>query len=130
MKGETNLNKLLKGMTPILNPGEFVFLTTKMPNIYKIKTAIVEIKEQEGTTFVLEKTEADQLKLGYDFVASWITLEIHSSLEAVGLTAAFSSELAKHNISCNVIAGFYHDHIFVPVKDTENAMRVLNSITT
>jgi uncharacterized protein len=61
-------------------------------------------------------------------VAAWITLTVHSALEAVGLTAAFSKALADVNISCNVVAGYYHDHIFVPQQDAEKAMAVLESL--
>ncbi|MDG1871652.1 MAG: ACT domain-containing protein [Flavobacterium sp.] len=56
-------------------------------------------------------------------------MTIHSSLEAVGLTAAFSKALSENGISCNVVAAFYHDHIFVDVKDTDKAMAVLNAFS-
>lgn len=125
MSGETDLNKLIANMTPILNDGEFVFATVS--NVEHIPRAkvICEIKEKEGITVVLSKTDADTFGLSYAFIASWITLNIHSALEAVGLTAAFSTALAKHGISCNVIAGYYHDHIFVSKQDGEKAMQVL-----
>jgi hypothetical protein len=85
-------------------------------------------KEHEGWTIILNKTLADKLGYKYSYVAAWITLTVHSSLEAVGLTAAFSAALAKHFISCNVIAAYYHDHIFVAQKDAEKALSVLKEL--
>ena len=129
MAGELNLAALVKEMSPIVNRGEYVFATvTDVSNIDR-KETVCEFRETEGSTVVIERKKADELGLPYDFIASWITLMIHSSLEAVGLTSLFSTELAKHNISCNVIAGYFHDHIFVPKKDTENAIRVLMSMS-
>lgn len=60
---------------------------------------------------------------------SWITLSVHSSLEAIGLTAAFSNALSEHEISCNVVAAYYHDHIFIDKKDTVKAMEILSSFS-
>ena len=86
-------------------------------------------KETEGKTLILRKNYADTLSINYTFIASWITLSIHSSLEAVGFTAAFSNALAKENISCNVVAAYYHDDIFVNSQDLEKALEVLNSLS-
>ncbi|MDO6802920.1 ACT domain-containing protein [Wenyingzhuangia sp. 1_MG-2023] len=126
MSGTTNLDELIKGMTPNLKKGEYVFTTVTKFHTIDRKLIFCEFKEEEGTTLVLEKKTADNLHLKYDYVASWITLMIHSSLDAVGLTAIISTELAKYNISCNVIAAYYHDHIFVNKNDAIKAIDVLN----
>ena len=70
------------------------------------------------------------MSLSYSLVCAWITLTVHSSLEAVGLTAAVSRALAEENISCNVVAAYYHDHLFVPVGDGERAMEVLLALSS
>jgi hypothetical protein len=128
MSGEKNIAALIQGMTPKLNSGEYVFCTVTDVNSINRSDTVCEFKEAEGVTIVLERNKADALKLKYEYVSSWITLQIHSSLEAVGLTALFSTELAKHEISCNVIAGYYHDHIFVDVKDANKAIQALASL--
>ena len=127
--GVTDLETLISNMEPILNEGEYVFTTVSNTDTIPRAITICEVKEKEGITVVLSKKDAMRLGLPFEFVASWITLNIHSSLEAVGLTAAFSAELGKNNISCNVIAGYYHDHIFVAKKDTEQALNVLRGMT-
>ena len=87
------------------------------------------MKETEGITIILNKEAAERLKLEYPFIASWITLTVHSCLDAVGLTYSFSKALTKENISCNVVAGYYHDHLFVDKKDAEKAMATLHKLS-
>ncbi len=125
----TNLNTLIAEMEPVLNPGEYVFVTLKTIDHIPRDITICEMKEKEGTTLVLLKNEANKLGLSYDYICAWITLNIHSALEAVGLTAAFATALGANDISCNVIAGYYHDHIFVDFADKEKAMAVLNELS-
>ena len=129
MPGEKDLKRLLKTMKPKHNSGDYVFCVVENPSILKMDDIILFFKEQEGNTVVIKKELADKLKLAYSFVASWISLTVHSSLEAIGLTAAFSKALADEGISCNVVAAFYHDHIFVNKNDTERAMEILNKLS-
>jgi uncharacterized protein len=126
MKGEKDLSKLLKTMKPKHNIGDYVFCVVNNFATVNIEDVILLFKEQEGYTIIIKKELADNLKLDYSFIASWITLTVHSSLEAVGLTAAFSSALSEEGISCNVVAAFYHDHIFVDKKDTQKVIAILN----
>ena len=128
MTGESNLEKLLGSMSPALVSGEFVFCS--FPNArygnHSGLEPIAAVTENEGLTLVIPKSKADEHKLSYDSVFRGITLEIHSSLNAVGLTAAFSSKLGEHGISANVIAGYFHDHIFVQREHAEKAIAALN----
>lgn len=129
MSGEKDLDKLLKSMKPKHNVGDYVFCTAQSLENIAIKDIVMSFTESEGITLILKKEIADELKLDYSVVMSWITLTVHSSLEAVGLTAAFAKALSDNNISCNVVAAFYHDHIFVSKKDTDNAMTILNKFS-
>lgn len=129
MFGEKDLDKLLKSMKPKYNVGDYVFCTVKNLKNIALKDIIMSFTESEGITLIVKKEIADELKLNYSVVMSWITLTVHSSLEAVGLTAAFAKALSDNNISCNVVAAFYHDHIFVNKKDTNNAITILNKFS-
>lgn len=113
----------------MLNVGDYVFCRINNTEQIDLNHTILVFKEQEGITVILEKLTADALQLNYSFVASWITLSVHSSLEAVGLTAAISKALTDENISCNVVAAYYHDHIFVDKKDAVKALAVLKTLS-
>jgi len=128
MSGETDLSILLKNMIPLLNEGDYVFCTIANLTNIDINEIVASFKETEGITIILKKETADKLKLNYSYIAAWITLTVHSSLEATGLTAAIATALANENISCNVVAAYYHDHIFVARKDAERAMVALERL--
>ena len=81
--------------------------------------------EKEGVTFILEQQDAVNKKIHYQSVYRLNTLNVHSSLDAVGLTAAFSAKLAEKNISANVVTAYYHDHIFVPEEKAEQALNAI-----
>jgi hypothetical protein len=130
MAGEKDLKKLLATMEPVMHSGEFVFCSVRTMDGIAVGDVVMCFREGEGIALILEKERADRQGLKYDFVAAWITLTVHSSLEAVGLTAAFSTALTNAGISCNVVAGFYHDHIFVNIADAGRAMDSLRELRT
>ena len=131
MSGEKNLAKLLSAMSPQLVAGEFVFCTFEKARYgdHSDLQPIASITESEGLTLVIAKSSADQNLIKYASTFRCITLEVHSSLDAVGLTATFSNKLAEHGISANVIAGFYHDHIFVQSELAQKAVDALKELT-
>lgn len=131
MAGETDLNTLLSGLTPVLQPESWVFVSILVldPVVFTRLEPKVTFREKEGVTLVLLQSVADAEGFAYDTVFNCITCEIHSSLEAVGLTAAMSNALSQEGISANVIAAFYHDHIFVPQADAERAIAALKALT-
>ncbi|MDS9874649.1 hypothetical protein ABH911_000592 [Pseudomonas protegens] len=128
MAGETSLATLLRSMSPQLNDGEYVFCSLPDRSLLQDCEVLGSFREREGLTVILARQQAERLGLGFDYVAAWITLNVHSALEAVGLTAAFAGALGKAGISCNVIAGYYHDHLFVGQADAGRAMQVLQQL--
>lgn len=126
MSGEKDLEILLKSMKPKYNEGDYVFCAVKSLDNIAVNNIVMSFAENEGITLILKKEIADELNLNYSVVMSWISLTVHSSLEAVGLTAAFAKALSDNEISCNVVAAFYHDHIFVNKKDADKAIAILN----
>jgi hypothetical protein len=128
MAGETSLATLLRSMSPQLNVGEYVFCTLRDGNLPAGLEIVGSFLEQEGLTVILERAHAEKAGFSFDYLAAWITLNVHSALAAVGLTAAFASALGRAGISCNVVAGYYHDHLFVGLADAERAMQVLQDL--
>lgn len=127
MAGERNLDVLIASMEPVVRDGRYVFVTVDTATATMLPAEIV-VRETEGVTVVVAQAEADARGLPYDFVAGWITLQVHSALDAVGLTAAFAAALAEHGISANVVAGYYHDHLLVPIDDVDRAVIALEDL--
>ena len=127
MSGETNLKKLLESPSPHLLEGEYVFCTLQSATYGDLAAAapIASFTEPEGLTLVLLKEAAERHNLPYQGVFRCITLRVHSSLEAVGLTAAVSGKLGEHGISANIIAAYFHDHVFVPSHAAKKALKLL-----
>lgn len=127
MAGEEDLDTLLVLLEPSLLPGDFVFCTAanlKYGDFAELQP-LASYQEEEGLTLVLLKQSADVAGLAYDSVFNCITLMVHSSLEAVGLTAAVSGKLAANGISANVMAAYHHDHVFVPENKAQLALQLL-----
>ncbi|MEW2490326.1 ACT domain-containing protein [Streptomyces sp. NPDC048411] len=128
MTGERDLRTLLSGLRPELNPGRYVFTTVPGAAVPAGVTPAVTVAEPEGLTLVIPESEALAAGLAYDYVAAWITLRVHSALDAVGLTAAVALALTDAEVSCNVVAGYHHDHLFVPHGRGVEAVRVLQAL--
>ncbi len=129
--GEEQLGTLLAALSPELRAGELVFCSFAGA-AYGDHVAlgpVAAMAEEEGLTLVIPRAKADAAKIAYAEVFRCISLGVHSSLTAVGLTAAFSAVLTQLGISANVIAGFHHDHIFVPAEHAVDALAALESLS-
>ena len=112
----------------ILNRGEYVFCFIEDIDKISMNNIICSFKESEGYSIIISKEEAASNNLPFYFISAWITLNIDSTLDSVGLTSSFSKELTEAGISCNVIAAYHHDHIFVPYKKRLKAVKILSDI--
>ena len=121
---------MLASISVSVRPDHYVVVTlphdSPVPKIGDGVGAV--ISESEGPTVIATVSRAAHEEWPHDFVASWLTIDVHSALEAVGLTAAFSRQLGRAGIPCNVIAGFFHDHILVPVDKTDAAVEVIEAL--
>ena len=123
MPGQTNLEELLRDLNPVLDTDEFVFCS--VPEIAGHPVCVFH--EREGITLVLRRAEAERLGLAFAFPCRMITLNVHSSLEAVGLLAAITAALAARGISVNAVSAYYHDHLFVPAGRAEEALEAIRT---
>jgi hypothetical protein len=101
--GERDLARLLEALHPTLFPDRYSFTAAAEPVLRDDQFAI--IREGEGLTLIRPDPSGEWAR---------ISLGVHSSLDAVGLTAELSSRLARAGISANIVAGLFHDHLFVP----------------
>jgi uncharacterized protein len=125
-KPETSLDVLLRTLEVVRVPGTFVYVATAaLPP----ELIFATVREVEGDCAVIRREEAVERGLAYSFEAAWLSLTVHSALEAVGLTAAVSRALADRGIACNVLAGLHHDHLLVPAGRADDAMTALRTLT-
>lgn len=130
MAGETDLSKMLAALAPELHDEEYVFCTVGNGRYgdHPELEPIAAFAEAEGLTLVIPRHRAEAHGIPYEAVFKCITLSVHSSLEAVGLTAVIATKLAEKSISANVIAAFYHDHVFVQPHRAEAALTALEEL--
>lgn len=128
MSGEISLNKLLTTLSVQLVDGVYVFVTLPDNSVPENIAARMVFREAEGTTLIILKAEAEAFGLAYEFPCRMITLNVHSSLEAVGFIARIATELARHEMGVNPVSGFFHDHLFVPDGREQDALRILEEI--
>lgn len=121
----TDLAVLLRSMQPTLHPGVYVFASLPLDADVNALTPLGTFREAEGLTVIVPEEVALEAGLPILFRSAWITLTVHSDLQAVGLTAAVAAALAQADIPCNVMAGAFHDHLFVPVETGREALAVL-----
>ncbi|MBN8950389.1 MULTISPECIES: ACT domain-containing protein [unclassified Rhizobium] len=131
MPGITDLQQLLSGMKPSLAEGEFVYCSVPASMLadHIHLRPLGFFREKEGVTLILPLETAREAGFPAAPTMRMITLEVHSSLEAVGLTAAFATALGNEGISANVVAAYHHDHIFVPAADAGRAMAALQALS-
>lgn len=124
----SDLKTLLSSMSPTRNDGVYVFASVPFDTDLRTLEPLAVMRETEGLSVVVAEDVAARSGLAAFCRMAWITLRVHSDLEAVGLTAAFSRALAQVDIPCNVVAGAFHDHLFVPVDKADAAMDALRAL--
>jgi uncharacterized protein len=127
VSGETDLDRLLSGLDPELHEGVYVFAT--LPEDVPGLNPVMTFTEAEGRTVILRAEEADRAGVPSVSPSAWITLRVHSSLEAVGMMAAIATALTEAGISCNAVSAYHHDHLFVPWPRAHEAMDILRNLS-
>lgn len=128
-KALTDITELLKSMAPALSSERYAFATIEENAARNLDCdPVMHFKEDEGVTLILREEDAIRLDIDHEFICQKITLTVHSALEAVGFMAAISAKLKEVGVPCNVVAGYYHDHLFIPVDKVETAMRALDEL--
>jgi hypothetical protein len=130
MNGVVDLPTLLATMEPDLRDGELVFCTLAGAGMAECLalSPVGCFIEPEGASLIVGRPIAEQYGIEFETTFRMITLRAHSSLQAVGLTAAVAGRLAQHGISANVVAAYHHDHILVPTRDADRALQALRTL--
>ncbi|MGI9605119.1 MAG: ACT domain-containing protein [Acidimicrobiales bacterium] len=128
MAGEIDLSTILRTLQIVRRPEPFTVVS--LPEPVELGSGVEAVlAESEGYTAVATVAEAERRGWHVDFVAAWLTVNVHTSLEGVGLTAMLSTALAEQAIPCNILAGYFHDHLLVPLDRVEDALAVLEALS-
>jgi hypothetical protein len=128
MNAIRDLHQLVQSLEPVQQPGCYVFTSVAAGALPPHESIVALIREREGISLIVAEETALAHALPIMMRCAWITLNVHSDLAAVGLTAAFAQALSAAQISCNVVAGAYHDHIFVPFDAADAALTALRQL--
>ena len=124
----SNLDQLIRSMQPVLHDGVYCFATLGNGKHIALADTVATLREAEGLSVIVAESVAERENLPVAMRCAWITLNVYSDLAAVGLTAAFARALGDAGISCNVVAGTQHVHIFVPYEQAATALAVLQRL--
>lgn len=129
MSGIIGINELIRSLGPRMQEEDFAFCTVPGSIVeYAALDSFAFVREEEGLTLILPVSVAEREMFRFEGTFRKITFTVHSSLEAVGLTAMISSKLAANGIPANVVAGHYHDHVFVPSGKAKEALALLQTL--
>lgn len=127
--GMTDLQTMLRTLTVSRRPGRYIMtgpMEADEATALSLEQVEALISEAEGWTAIVKADAASTSDESEHF--AWLTLDVHSSLHAVGLTAAVSSALADAGIPANMVAAFHHDHLLVPTGRAAEALEVLAAL--
>jgi uncharacterized protein len=123
---ERDLATLLRALRVTVRPGAWCMVSgVELPGDVEVQASIVE---GEGTTSIISIADASRIGIAPEFVMAWLTLDVNSALDAVGLTAAVATALAANGLACNVLAAFHHDHLLVSFDEQDRAIEVLQGL--
>lgn len=128
--GEFDLDVLIQSMKPVVSDETYVFATVENCSNTDALSPVMVFREREGTTLIVEQSKAVTAGLQHEFPCKMITLNVHSSLEAVGFLASVTQRLAKLQMGVNPVSGFYHDHLFIPIDRAQEALAELQFMSS
>lgn len=131
MTGQTNLQEVLDSMQVSCDEVKYGFATVEQDGTIDFDDRVLgAFRETEGLTLIADVNYLDDKAIEHEGPFAKLTIDVHTSLELVGLTAVLATKLADNNISANVVAAYFHDHVFVQHTHRDEAISVLQSLKT